>query len=76
MAPSTTNGPRTIQRGAPTSCMIVTSSRREWIAALMLLMVTVTATKPSSARKAKPATAMPKSTAWMRWYAPLSYEVG
>src|SRR4029077_18507597 len=29
MAPSTTKGPRTIQRGAPTSCMIETSSRRE-----------------------------------------------
>ena len=67
IAPSTTNGPRTIQRGAPTSCMIVTSSRREWMAALTLLMVTVTATNASTARKARPPTAMPKITAWIRW---------
>ena len=32
-----------------------------------LLMVTVTATNPSSARNAKPATATPNTTAWMRW---------
>src|SRR6202171_1337575 len=67
MAPSMTNGPRTIQRGAPTSCMIVTSSRREWIAARMLLTVTVTATNPSSARNAMPAMATPSRTAWIRW---------
>src|ERR1700682_1637048 len=66
IAPSTTNGPRTIQRGAPTSCMIVTSSRREWIAARMLLMVTVTATNPSSVRNAMPAIATPSKTAWIR----------
>ena len=45
MAPSMTNGPRTIHLGAPTSCMIATSSRREWMAARMLLMVTVRSLK-------------------------------
>src|SRR5438309_1672496 len=67
IAPSTTNGPRTIQRGAPTSCKIVISSRRAWIAILMLFMVTVTATKASKPRNAMPATAAPNRTAWMRW---------
>lgn len=54
-APSTTNGPRTIQRGAPTSCMMATSSRRAWMAERMLLPVTMTATRPSTARKVPPA---------------------
>ncbi len=63
IAPSTTKGPRTIQRGAPTSCMMVISSRREWIAILTLFMVTVTATNASKPRKAMPATAAPSRTA-------------
>ena len=67
MAPSTTNGPRTIQRGAPTSCMIAISSRRAWMAALMLFIVTATATKPSIPMNANPARAIPKRTTWIRW---------
>src|SRR5438874_3515863 len=67
IAPSMTNGPRTIHRGAPTSCMIVISSRRAWMAALMLFIVTDTATNPSNPTNAKPATAIPNSTAWIRW---------
>ena len=58
-APSITNGPLTIQRGAPTSCMIVTSSFLVRMAALMLLAVTVTATKPRRSRKAAPAMPTP-----------------
>ena len=46
--------------------MIVTSSRREWIAARTLFIVTVTATTPSIARNAIHAIAMPSTTAWMR----------
>ena len=65
-APSTTKGPRTIQRGAPTSCMIATSFWRDMIAARMLFAVTVTATKPSRSRNAPPATPTIAITRWMR----------
>ena len=47
--------------------MIEISSRREWIAALMLFIVTATATNPSMPMNANPAMATPSSTAWMRW---------
>src|SRR5260221_932089 len=65
-APSMTKGPRTIQSGAPTSCMIPISSPRERIAARRLLAGTVTAMKASSSSKARPMPATHQRTCWKR----------